>query len=214
MSPESGARPDFAELLDLVDGRLDPASAARTRELARGDSEATASLRWIAGFVESTRAMPLHQPPPIVRQGLQNYFARWSRARATLDRPRLEFPASLLFDSRLDLATVGVRGADDTEGIVHLAYTTDRADLVLDVRPLGAGLVQLDGQVLLTQPSTAPIFEATALGPQGALRTVDGDALGNFSLTGVPVDVTELRVSNGDLLIVAAVNLQDQAGDR
>lgn len=214
MNAESRARPDFAELVDLVEGRLEPASAARTRALARDDSEATAALRWITGFVELTRAVPLHQPPPIVRQGLQSYFARWGRARATLDRPRVELPASLLFDSRLDLATVGVRGADDTEGIVHLAYTTDQADLVLDVRPLGGGVVQLDGQVLLTEPSTAPIFEATALGPQGALRTVDGDTLGNFSLTGVPVDVTEIRVSNGDLLIVAAVDLRDQTGDR
>ena len=194
-----------------MEGRLDEATQAEVRDAAaQNDPETSAALRWIAGFAGVARAMPLHQPPPIVRQSLQGYFARWSRARATLDRPRVELPASLLFDSRLDLAPVGVRGADDAEGTVHLAYTTDQADLVLDVRRSGGGFVRLDGQVLLTDLDQAPIFEATAVGPSGRVRTVDGDALGNFSLADVPADTTEVRVTNGDLVIVAAVDLRDE----
>lgn len=211
----TGDRPDFALLVDLVEGRLDQATAAEARGAAdQGDPETRSSLGWITTFLDDARAMPLQPPPPIVRQSLHGYFARWSRARATLDRPQVELPASLLFDSRLDLAPVGVRGAGDAEGTVHLAYTTDQADLVLDVHPVGEGLVRVDGQVLLTDPDQAPIFEATALGPSGSVRTVDGDALGNFSLAGVPADTTQVRVTNGDLVIVAAVDLRDEDAGR
>lgn len=213
--PNGDPAPDFALLVDLVEGRLDATTATRVGNAAsRGDPETTASLHWITTFVDDARAMPLHPPPPVVRQSLQGHFARWSRARATLDRAQVELVASLLFDSRLDLAAVGVRGADDTEGTVHLAYTTGQADLVLDVRRSGGGLVRLDGQVLLTDVRQAPIFEAMAVGPRGSVRTVDGDELGNFSLAGVPTDTTEVRVTNGDLVIVAAVDLQDEDAGR
>ena len=53
-----------------------------------------------------------------------------------------------------------------------------------------------------------PVFEAVAVGPQGVTRTVDGDELGRFCLPVVPEDATELRVTNGDLTIVAALDLR------
>lgn len=207
-------QPTFEALVDWVDGRLDPQASARVAaELDADPPGATAAVRWLREFHQSALSLPLHQPPPIVGQNLAGYFARWSRARATLERPRLELTARLLFDSRLDLAPVGVRGAGDIEGDVHLAYTTDQADLVLDVHRLGGGVVRLDGQVLLTDPQLAPIFEARVSGPSGSLRTVDGDALGHFALDRVPEDVSELRVSNGDLVIVATLDLRNEDTD-
>jgi hypothetical protein len=154
--------------------------------------------------------MPLHKPPPIIRQKLVGYFERWSQARATLDYPRLELNARLLFDSRLDLAPVGVRGPNDGEGIAHLAYTTDHADLVLDVSRVGGGMVRLDGQVLLTDDTQAHIFEAVVTGPSGTRRTIDGDALGRFCLVDVPEDASELRVTNGDMTMVLALDLRSE----
>ena len=174
------------------------------------DQQSAASAEWLEEVMDLARAMPLHTPPPIIQQNLRRYFDRWSQARAALDRPKLELRAVLLFDSRLDLAPVGVRGSTDADGSVHLAYTTDHADLVLDVTRVGAGLVRLDGQVLLTEEGQAPIFEAAVIGPSGVRRTIDGDALGRFSLTDVTEDADELQVTNGEVTILAELDLRGQ----
>ena len=203
--------PDFSLLVDWAEGRLDPATAGEvSTAVAAGDPKTAADVTWLREFHDLARAMPLHQPPPMIKQNLSRYFKRWSKARATLEQPLLELEASLLFDSRLDLAPVGVRGPHDSEGHVHLAYTTDRADLVLDVSRVGGSDVRLDGQVLLTDDGQAPIFEAAVTGPSGTTRTVDGDALGQFSLAGVPQDANQLRVTNGDLAITVALDLRAQ----
>jgi hypothetical protein len=211
MSREHGVSPAFEVLVDWVEGRLDAGTSAEvSAAVIAGEPEATASVEWLQEFHQLARAMPLHRPPPLIRQNLSHYFARWSQARATLDRPRLELHASLLFDSRLDLAPVGVRGQNDVDGFVHLAYTTDHADIVLDVSRVGNGLVRLDGQVLLTDDTQDRIFEAAVTGPSGTRRTIDGDALGRFCLVDVPDDATELRVANGDLTIVLALDLRSE----
>jgi hypothetical protein len=207
----SESRPDFPTLVEWVEGRLDTTAAASVSAavMAR-DPETIAAVDWLQEFFDLARSMPLHQPPPIIKQNLRRYFGRWSQARAALDRALLELTASLLFDSRLDLAPVGVRGPDDFEGIVHLAFTTDPADVVLDVSRLGGGAVRLDGQVLLTDHAQAPIFEAVATGPSGTKRSIDGDALGHFCLVDVPEDATELRVTNGDIAIVVPLDLRGE----
>jgi hypothetical protein len=210
MSREHQLTPDFEVLADWVEGRLDPKRSAEVSEVVAGDREAAQSVEWLQEFHRLARVMPLHEPPPIIRQNLSGYFSRWSQARATLEHPRLELRASLLFDSRLDLAPVGVRGPSDLEGSVHLAYTTDHADLVLDVSPIGSGLVRLDGQVLLSDDTQPRIFEAVATGPSCSRRTIDGDALGRFCLADVPDDAGELRVTNGVLTMVVALDLRSE----
>ncbi|MGH9185675.1 MAG: hypothetical protein ACRD0U_07675, partial [Acidimicrobiales bacterium] len=203
--------PDFASLVDWVEGRLDADADARVAEaVAAGDERTTRTVEWLRGFLATTQSLPLHQPPAIVRQNLRRHFTRRSEARRTLVRPAHELTATLLFDSRKDLALAGVRAADDADDTLHLAFTTDRADVVLDVRRHGKDRVRIEGQVLLAESSPAPIFEATASGPGFAIRTVEGDELGRFCLLAVPGSATELRITNGDLLIVAALDLGDE----
>ena len=175
---------------------------------ARANSATEATVQWLRQFKLLARALPLYETPPVVKQYLQRHFLFWSRARAALDQPAVEFPMALLFDSRLDLATAGVRGVGDHEDSTHLAYTCERADLVLDLSQHSAGRVQIDGQVLPNSEGVAPVFEAMVIGPYGFTRTVDGDELGRFCLPSVPDDATELRVTNGDFTIVAAIDLR------
>jgi hypothetical protein len=213
--PADDTRPDLPTLLDWVEDRLPPVAAARVaHQVATGDARLRGTVEWLRGFLATAGSLPLHQPPPIVRQSLRQYFARWAEARAVMDRQPRELAASVLFDSRQDLAVTGVRGAAPTGEAVHLAYTTESADLALDVWRLAGGRVRIDGQVLLADPGSAPVFEATVTGAGFTARAVDGDELGRFHLPDVPAardGVLDLRVSNGEIAIVASLDLR--AGD-
>jgi hypothetical protein len=206
-------QPDFGTLLDWLEGRLDPATAARVAAQAAGADERTRrTVDWLRGFLTAARELPLYQPPPVVRQNLRQYFARWSRAQAELaQRPR-DVHVRLLFDSRQDLALAGVRAGGSDDVVVHLVYTAEDGDLLVDAYPAGAGSVRLDGQVLLTEPQEAPIFEASVAGPGFTVRTVDGDELGRFTLHDVPAGPARLTASNGVITMTAHLDL-DPRGD-
>lgn len=205
--------PDFATLLDWLEGRLDPETAARVAGQVSQDGPRTRrAVDWLRGFLAMAHALPLHEPPPFVRQSLSQHFARWSRAQAELGQTSREVPARLLFDSRQDLALAGVRAGPGGEDAVHLAYTADEGDLLLDVYRLGSGRVRLDGQVLLAEPGEAPIFEASVEGEGFAVRTKDGDEFGRFSLHDVPAAPGRLRASNGVITMVAELALDPGGG--
>jgi len=202
--------PDLVTLCDWLTGQLDAETAAGVAAAVEsGDARVQARVSWLRSFLDVAQTLPLHQPPPIVRQRLHQYFLRWSVARAALDREPVLVQASLLFDSRQDLAVAGVRGADHEGDDVHLAFVADAADVVLDVRRLPDGRVRLDGQVLAIGPDAAPVFEVTARGEGFEVRAIDGDDLGRFSLADVPDTVAELDLFNGDLRIVAALSLHE-----
>ena len=199
---------NFEQLVDWLDGRLSDDSSHEVRAaLAKASSATEATVQWLRQFRRLARALPLYETPPVVKQHLQRHFQLWSQARAALAQPASELTAALLFDSRLDLAAAGVRGVGDHEDATHLAYTSERADLVLDISRHSGGRVQIDGQVLPNGDGEAPVFEAVVFGPHGSTRTVDGDELGRFCLPLVHDDATELRVTNGDFTIVAAIDL-------
>ena len=199
-------------LADWLEGRLDPeAEADVAAAVAAGDARTRSTVDWLRSFLEVTRDFRLHQPPPVVRQSLRQHFARWSQARAVLERAPLVYAAGPVFDSRTDLALAGARSAGPDDEIVHLAYATDAADLVLDAQPLQSGLLRLEGQVLTSASEPAPIFQAVLRGEHFEQRTVDGDALGRFSFEDVPAGRYELRATNGELAIVADVDLRERA---
>lgn len=200
--------PSFATLVDWVDGRLPPSRAAAVADqVAAGDEQIQGAVRWLRRFIGTATSVPMHDPPPIVRQRLRQHFADWSAARAALDRPPQVLSAALVFDSRRDIALAGVRAGDAEDETIHLAYSTDAGDLVLDLVPTGAGLRRVDGQVLLPIDARARVFEATVEGPGFVLRTVDGDENGSFAIDGVPESAARLRASNGEIAIVADLEL-------
>jgi hypothetical protein len=198
----------FATLLDWLEGRLDATEASQvSARVAESDSRTRAAVQWLEGFLATARAFPAPEPPPIVRQDLRQHFVRWSKAQAALRADPKLVLASLLFDSRQDLALAGFRGGDHAEEAYHLAYTTDAADLVIDVRRIADGQVRLDGQVLLGDPAGAPVFAAEVAGSGFRVRTVDGDDLGRFTLSEVPAGRCRLEASNGETLLRAELDL-------
>lgn len=202
------ARPDMAQLADWLEDRL-PAEDARqvSDAVAHGEASLQARAQWLRSFLDCAHALPMHLPPPLVRQRLRQYFTRWSRAREILERPVPRIKVALVFDSRMDRPLVGVRGGTDDE-VVHLAFQGEVADLVLDVHPLAGDAVRIEGQVLPISSEVAPIFEAAATGPGLDVRTVDGDELGRFTLSPVPRSADRLQAGNGDLVLVADLDLR------
>ena len=69
----------------------------------------------------TARELPLEEPPPIVRQSLKQYFARWSRAQAVLAQKPRSVHAGLLSGRRQDVALAGVATGDDDA--IHLLNT-------------------------------------------------------------------------------------------
>ena len=79
------ARLDLRTLLDWLEGRLDTERAERVAaQVAEADEQTLRMVQWLRGFLATARDLPLEEPPPIVRQSLKQYFARWSRAPAAL----------------------------------------------------------------------------------------------------------------------------------
>jgi hypothetical protein len=206
-------RPDFGTLLDWLEGRLDPAAAEQVAaQVAAADERTRRTVDWLRGFLVTAGALPLHEPPPIVRQSLKQHFARWSRARAELDQRPRDVHVRLLFDSRQDLAPAGVRAGTRDDDAVHLVYTAEEGDVLVDIYRRRPGSVRIDGQVLLAQPQEAPIFEASVAGAGFTVRTMDGDQLGRFCLRDVPERQCQLRATNGLITIVADLDL-DPGGE-
>jgi len=101
-------RPDFRTLLDWLEGRLDADGAERVAaQVADADEQTLRTVDWLRGFLTTARELPLAEPPPIVRQSLKQYFARWSRAQAAPAQEPRRVHAELLFDSRRDMALAG-----------------------------------------------------------------------------------------------------------
>lgn len=208
MTAESG--PPFATLVDYVEGRLDPERAnVVAAEVSAAGPRALGAVRWLEGFLACATSLPLEEPPRIVRQRLRQHFDSWSRARAMMGQAPHEIFADLLFDSREDLVLAGTRYADASDELVHLAFTSEQADLVLDIAAQVNGTFRVDGQVLLGDPGDAPTFEAELTNAATVRRDVEGDAHGRFSLSSVRGGHQHLRVGNGKLTIVVEFELPE-----
>jgi hypothetical protein len=85
VSADPAGRPDFRTLLDWLESRLETDRAERVAaQVAEADEQTLRAVEWLRGFLITARELPLEEPPPIVRQSLKQYFARWSRAPAAL----------------------------------------------------------------------------------------------------------------------------------
>ena len=180
--------PDFATVIDWVEGRLDQATAARVAAATVHDHRVRAIFAWLRGFHAAAAALPLD--PSVGRLA--------PPGEERIGEPA-EVVARILFDSRQDVPSVDLRAADDD--LAHLAFTCEPADVVLDVRRLGPGQVRIDGQVLATDGVGRP-YTVEATGPRmTAVRSV-GEDDGRFRLAELPDRVDRLRLDGGALVLL------------
>jgi hypothetical protein len=194
-------RPDYATLADWLEGRLDPARTASVAAAVEADPTLQQTVAWLRRFIDTADAVPMLAPPPAVHQRLMQHFQRWSAERDNDKLDMLELDAALLFDSREDLATAGLRSTGDVDASVHLVFGCDVADIAVDVVPEAGGGVRLSGQVLADDNRARGTFAVSASGPDGQRIAIDGDALGRFNVGSVPATTNALSLCNGQVTL-------------
>jgi len=208
-TPSDDDIPSDVELLDWLEGRLDPAQAAHVEEkVGRADQEVHTTVSWLRMLHTVAHALPIHEPPPTVREGLARYFTVWSAAHTGVRPMAREIEVRVVFDSRRDDALLGVRAAGGSRQSVHLAFTADGVDLVVDAHRGSDGRLRLDGQVLPWAPVSAPVFGAWIAVADSYEQAGDGDALGRFTIRNVRPGFGRLTATNGEITVVAELDLE------
>ncbi|MCP3988162.1 MAG: hypothetical protein GY724_03745 [Actinomycetia bacterium] len=196
-------RPSFEELLDWIEGRLDPSDAAAMKaRVDAADEETQRAVAWIECFLDRSRAMPLPAPPPIVRQRLRQVFKSHFESRSSVETIIVD----LVFDSREGRELVGVRGPASTDDQFHLGFECADGYIMLDVARTGGEEMDIEGQVLLAGVGP-PVFEAVARHGARDRSSALGDTFGRFALTAVPASISSLELSNGEMVLVVPLDL-------
>jgi hypothetical protein len=188
----------FRDVLDWVEGKLEPAAAERVRRAVEADPSLGEAAQWIRSFRTAAAAERLEAPPAHVRELLMRRFAAYRPAPPTaLERIR----AAIGFDSALGEPLLGVRtGA--TISTRHLVLTTDPADVALDLYPEDRS-VRVEGQVLPNDDEASAAGTVSLLRDGAVLARAPFDETGRFALPPVPAGEAILTIALGTSSIEA-----------
>lgn len=192
---------EFARLVDWVEGRLSPEeSGALAEEVDERD------LAWVRAFLRASGDTVIASPPAEVRDALISRFEERAEARRRpgfLERVR----AVLSFDSGMQPA-FGVRSADVRESQRQLVYSSETADVALDLHPGRDGTVDVVGQVLAVEEGAEPFgFQLLRDGAEAALTTTD--ELGMFSLSALaPGEYEAVVTGEGFEVLLSPVSIE------
>ncbi|HLF24871.1 MAG TPA: carboxypeptidase-like regulatory domain-containing protein [Anaerolineae bacterium] len=194
----------FAQLLDWLEGRLPEAEArALSQQLEQASDEATAAdLAWLRRFLEISKSVKLASPPHEMRAILRQRFA----AHAGSQQPPGFFRrliASLSFDSRAQWAAAGLRSAANEGQQRQLIYTTDVAEIALNLQPHSAEQrLHVAGQVFPTIDVARDAFSVQLLQNSSAVSFAATDELGEFAFGDVPPGEYAIVVSADQFEVV------------
>lgn len=198
---------NFDLLLDWLEGHLPEGEAkAIERQVAVADETIQADVAWIRTFLQASQAVVLDAPPEPVRTELRHRFETYAQTRG---QPGLlqQLIAVLTFDSHTQSAAAGIRTASTQKTQRQLIYTTDVADIALNVQPRSNKLFDLNGQVLPTEEVALDNFSVQLLRNMEEQGLTTTDNLGEFGFEAIPTGIYELIVSNDqfEALIALAV---------
>jgi hypothetical protein len=173
----------FARLLDWVEGRLSEDEAIAVAQAAESNEGTRKTTAWLRAFHQISAELVLEAPPAATHELLIRRFAAFAQAR---QRPSLlqRVAAALTFDSRAQPAMLGVRGIDSSASHRQLIYSSDAADLALNIfrRPADQRL-DLSGQVFMKSDQLGEPLSIHLLRQDNELETTSADDLGEFSFT-------------------------------
>ena len=200
---------DYARVADWIQGRLSEEEARAVEEqLATADEETREEVEVLRRFIEASGSLVLAKPPPDVRETLARRFeahARGWRQPSLLRR----LVANLTFDSGFQPADAGARSAGAQEGERQLSYSTDVAEIVLDVFPRPGGRrLDLGGQVFGRGDEAVGAFTVQLLRDAKEVGITPTDDLGEFAFEDVPPGVYEMVLSGeGVEILISTLRL-------
>jgi hypothetical protein len=196
----------WEKIVDWVEGRLTNQEAQAFATALASASEATqAEAIWVRAFYKLGASVPLKDLSDSARQKLRAEFEQWSARRnvpqplAALSRFFRVFAATLSLDS-WTMPLVGVRYGDVPRDSRQLIYTSELADIALNIRPHNReGILDLRCQVFASGDSSSALnFQSiSAQLIQGAVfRQTQVTDLGDFLFS-------QLQPGNYDLSLVS-----------
>jgi len=184
------------ELLEILGGVLDEESFQRAKHDI-DQLDLTDDSHWLLQVLRAARALPLPEVPPVLSQDLKALMG---------DALIAAFDAELVADTRTQRPLVGVRGAGLVDGW-SLSFTSEVADLVVDVWPDSSGRFSVEGHVM-AYGAAESAYRASATGPQDV--EVEGDRLGRFQLGRLEPGRYDLKVFNGQVELTATIDIEEQ----
>lgn len=174
-------RIEFDRLVDWVEGRLPAQEAADLEErLATADEETRSDVAWLRAFARISEDTVIASPPSEVGEALIERFDDHARDRRRPDLLK-RVVGRLTFDGGLQPA-FGLRSAGTQESRRQLIYSTDVADIALNLRPrAGEDGLDVYGQVLPLDDSDPASFVVQVLEGESEVATTATDGLGEFS---------------------------------
>jgi hypothetical protein len=200
----------FARLLDWIEGRLPEDEAqAVAAQVAAADEATRATVAWLRAFRQISAELVFEAPPQTTHDLLTRRFAAFARAR---QRPGVlqRVLAVLTFDSSARPALADVRGADSSTARRQLIYSSDAADLALNIsrRPADQRF-DLSGQVFLKSDQLGEPLTIHLLLQDDELETTSADDLGEFTFVALASgDYTLLLRGGPTEMVVAPVDLR------
>lgn len=194
--PKSEEDVEFSRLLDWVEGRLSEQEARTVEQrVAAADSATHADVAWLRAFARISDTTVIASPPPRVRDTLIERFEAYVEGK---QHPGLleRLVATLTFDSGLQPA-LGLRAASIPESQRQFVYSTDAADVAMNVRPRPHdGHLDLDGQILPINSTDSLAFGVQLLEDSSETATTATNDLGEFTFEAVAPGVYELLASS------------------
>lgn len=193
----------FSRILDWLEGKL-PEDEARAiaEQLPMADEATQADLAWLREFQAIKGAVKMASPSAEVREVLRRHFADYARPRPPPGLFR-RLIADLIFDSRTQPVLAGLRSAA-AEGLQRqLIYTTEVAEVALNIQPIAEGQrLAVTGQVFPTTDAAPEAFSIQLLRQALQAGLTTADELGEFAFDGVPADEYEIILSTAQFEVV------------
>jgi hypothetical protein len=190
---------DFVETLaDWAEGRLSAGEIHDIeRKLAESEEATRSDAKWLKAFFEVSTAVKLAGPPPETRELLKRRFESYAEEQKQHREPGLfrRLISTLSFDSGTMPAMAGTRSAATGE-TRQLVYTTEEADVAIDLRPaMRPSALDISGQVLPSSDVDSEEFTVQLLKDDREVRIAAADDLGEFTFEVVPAGKYELVLS-------------------
>ena len=191
----------FERLADWAEGRLSGEEAeALTEQLRGADEETRARAQWLRSFARAAERTTLAAPPREVRESLSRRFAAYAEGAREPGFVR-RVVATLSLGGGMQPA-FGMRSARTGEAEGQLVYSTDLADIALNVHVRPAGKMDLDGQLFPAGDAEPGGFVVQILSGGSDVGITTTDELGEFGFESIAAGEYDIVVGNDEVEIL------------